>query len=84
MSLFCDAVTSYSVSRLRFLFLWPVQVFECVISLVCRLKYPYSCFFSTYPFPCFFSVCIDVVKAVILPYGYLFYALFNIASESLC
>ena len=46
MALFCAAIRRDSVSLLRFPFLSHVQVFLCEISLICRLKCPYSCFSS--------------------------------------
>ena len=45
MVLFCAAIRRDSVSLLWFSFLSHVQVFLCEISVVCRLKYPYSYFF---------------------------------------
>ena len=50
MALFCAAFRKDSVSLLRFPFLSHVNVFLCEISLVCRLKYPYSCFSSHFCF----------------------------------
>ena len=47
---FCAAIRRDSVSHLSFLFLCYVQVFLCEISLVCRLKYPYSSFSSHFCF----------------------------------
>ena len=41
---------SVSLSLLRFPFLSHVQVLTCEISLLCRLKYPYSCFSSHFYF----------------------------------
>ena len=48
------------LTRFRYLyifsrsFIFPIQVIPCAISLVCRLKYPYSCFPSHFYFPLFF------------------------------
>ena len=44
MTLFWAAIERYSVSLFKFPFLSHVQDFSCEIMLVCRLKYPYSCF----------------------------------------
>ena len=44
LGLFCAVIRRDSVSLLRFPFFNHVQAFSCEISLVCRLKYPYSCF----------------------------------------
>ena len=56
MALFHAAIKRDSVSSLSFLSLSHDQVFSCVISLVCRLKYPYSCFFSHFCFQVFVIV----------------------------
>ena len=45
MALFCAAIRRHSYSLLRSSFLCHVRVFSRKISLVCRLKYPYSCFY---------------------------------------
>ena len=50
MALFCAAIRRESVSLFRFPFLGYVQVFSYTISLVCLLKYPYSCFSSHFCF----------------------------------
>ena len=44
MASFCVAIRKDSLPLLRFPFLSHVQVFLCVLSLVCHLKYPYTCF----------------------------------------
>ena len=46
MALFCAAISMDSVSFLRFLCHSHVQVFLSEILPFCRLKYPYSCFYS--------------------------------------
>ena len=43
MALFCAAIRKDSVSLSRFPFLCYVQIISYEMSLVCRLKYPYSC-----------------------------------------
>ena len=52
--LFCIAIKIHSISLLRFPHLSHVQVFLCIISLVCCLKYPYSCFSSHFSILDFF------------------------------
>ena len=42
MTLFCATISRDSISYFIFFFRWYVQIFSCAISLVCRLKYPYS------------------------------------------
>ena len=44
MALLCAAIRRYSVSLLKFPFLSHIKVLSSLILLVCRLKYPYSCF----------------------------------------
>ena len=51
MALFCAAIRRNSVSLLKLPYFSHVEIFWCEISLVCCLKYPYSCFF----FPFLFS-----------------------------
>ena len=46
MVFLCVAIWNYSVSLIRFPFLSHIQVYYLKISLVCQLKYPYSCFTS--------------------------------------
>ena len=46
MELFCSAIRKDSVSLLKFSFRGHILGFSYVISLICRLKYEYSCFFS--------------------------------------
>ena len=50
MALFSAAIRRDWVSLLRFPFRNYAQVFSCEISLVCHLKYPYSCFPSRFFF----------------------------------
>ena len=50
MTLFSTAVRRVSLSLLRFLFLNHIQVSLREISLICRLKCPYSCFASQFYF----------------------------------
>ena len=54
------------VSLLMFLFLRHVQVISYATSLVCRVKYPYSCFSShfCFLFPFFFSVILPLLSLV--------------------
>ena len=54
MALFCAAIRIDSFSLLRISFLSHIQVFSCEISIVCRLKYSYSCFSSVFIFWLFF------------------------------
>ena len=60
MVLFCAAINKDSVSLKRFPFFRHVQVFSWEISLVYRLKYPYTCF-STH----FFLVIFVLLKLVL-------------------
>ena len=66
MSLFCAAIRKYSVSLLRFPFLSQIQVFSCEMSLVCRLKCPYSCFYSHFCFLVIFVLLILVLSVLFL------------------
>ena len=50
MVLSCAAIMRDSVSLLWFILLSHEQETTCAISLVCRLKYPYSCFSSVFFF----------------------------------
>ena len=70
MALFCVAIRRDSVSLLKFSFRSHVHVFSCRISLVCRLKYPYSCFSSL--FPCYCSINLYVSSDVIITFHFLF------------
>ena len=54
MALFYAAIKRDSVPRLRFHFLSHAKVFSCTISLVCCLKYKYSCFSTLFCFLVFF------------------------------
>ena len=56
MVLFCGAIRKDSVFLSRFHFRRHAQIFSYEISLVCRLKYPYSCFPSNFFFGYFCSV----------------------------
>ena len=62
--LFCDAVIRDSVSLTRFPFLSHVQVFSCLISLVCHLKYLYCCFSSYFCFLVIFVLLILVLSVL--------------------
>ena len=70
MALFWAAFKRDSVSFLRFFFLNHVLVFSCKMSLVSRLKRPYSCFSSHF---CFLVIVVQLslvlflVAAVSLP-----------------
>ena len=85
MALFCAAIRRDSVSLLRFLFLCHVQVFSCEISLVCRLKYPYSCFSSHFYF---LVIIIELIIALFVLYLVaaiiLSLLFFYVVFESLC
>ena len=56
MVLFWAAISRDSLPVFRFPFRGHVRVFWCAISLVCRYKYPYSCFSFPFLFPnfCYF------------------------------
>ena len=62
MALFCAAVRRDSDSLLKLPFLCHIQVFSCEMSLVCRLKCPYSCFLPIFVFNFFCSVDACVVS----------------------
>ena len=62
MGYFCALVNTDSVSLFRILFFSHVHIFLCAISLVCRLKYPYSCFTSHF----FFFVLVVFLSGLIL------------------
>ena len=55
-----------SVSLLRFPLLSHVHVFSCEISLVCRLKCPYSCFSSHFCFLLIFVLLMHLLFVLIL------------------
>ena len=55
MALFCAATRKDSISLFRYSFFSYVHVSACVMSLVCHLKRPYSCFSSHF---CFLSIVI--------------------------
>ena len=61
MALFWAAMRRDSISLLQFPFLSHVHVFSFEISLVCRLKYPYSCF------PSYFSFRVIAVLLILPP-----------------
>ena len=58
MAFFCLAIRKDSVSLKRFPCFSHVQILSCEISLVCRLKYPYSCFSSHF---CFLVIVVLLV-----------------------
>ena len=58
MAMFYAAIRRDSVSLRRFPFLSCVQAFWCEISLVSRLKYPYSCFSSHF---CFLALVVQFI-----------------------
>ena len=62
MTLFCAAIIRDSVSLLKFPFPSHVQGFSCVISLVCRLEYPYS-FSSNF---CFLIIVVLLILVLCL------------------
>ena len=66
MAIFCAAIRRDSISFLKFLFLSHVLVFLCLISLVCRLKYPYSCFSSHFCFLIIVVLLILMLSVVFL------------------
>ena len=66
MSLFCTAIRRNSVSLLRFTFHSHVQVFSCVILLICRLKCPLSCFSSHFFYLVNFVPLIILLSVVFL------------------
>ena len=57
MALFSASMRRHSVPLLRFTFRSHVQIFSYEISLICRLKYPYSCFSSHFSFLVLFCCC---------------------------
>ena len=70
MALFCAVIRRDSVSFLRFPFLSHVQVISCDVSLVCRLKYPYSCVFYSFRF-LFIFVLLGLVSSVLFFFFFL-------------
>ena len=66
MALLYAAIRRDSVSLLRFPFLRLVQVFSREISLVCRLKDPYSCFSSYFCFLVIFVLLMLVFAVLFL------------------
>ena len=66
MALFCVAIRRFLVSLLRFPFLSHIQVFSYEISLVCRLKYPYSHFSSHFYFLVIFVLLMLVISILLL------------------
>ena len=84
MVYFCAAIWRHSVSLLRFSFLSNVQVFSCEISLVCPIKYPYSCFSSHFYFLVTVILIMLVLFALFLVTVIGFFALFKVVFESLC
>ena len=68
MALFlCCYLKRCSFTLLRFPFLDYDQVFWCEISLVCRLKYPYSCFSSYFCYSFDHCVVLFLVVVISLP-----------------
>ena len=61
-ALFCAAITRYSVPLLRFYFLSPMKVFSWEISVVCRLRCPYSCLSSRLCFLVIFVLLMLVMR----------------------
>ena len=66
MSLLSTVIRKDSLSLERFPFLSHVHVFLCEISLVCRLKYPHSCFSSNSCFLVFIVLLIFMLPVVFL------------------
>ena len=66
MALICAAIRRDSVSFLKFSFLNHIQLFSCEISLVCLLKYPYSCFSSYFCFLVFVAALFVFMHSVLL------------------
>ena len=66
MALFHAAVGRDSVSLLMVKFLSHVQDFSSEISLVCRLKYPYSSFSSYFYFLVIFVLLMHVLRVLFL------------------
>ena len=62
---FCAAIKRDSVSLNRFLFLSHVQVFSREISLMCRLKCPYSCFSFHFSFLVIFDLLMLGVVCIV-------------------
>ena len=60
MLLFFATIKRDPISLLRLPLLSNVQVILCAISLVCSVKYPYSCFSSQFCFLDFFYCCFPV------------------------
>ena len=73
MALFLAAIKIDSVSLLRFLFLSYVPISPYEILLVCRLKYPYSCFSN---YCCSVDCCVVCVVS-----NFFFYISSNRRSE---
>ena len=66
MVFICVTVRRDSVSFLRFPFLSHVQVLPCNMSLVCRLKCPYSCLSSHFCFLIIFVLLILVLSVLFM------------------
>ena len=73
MALLCAAIRRDSLSLLRFSFLSHIQIYSCEVSLVFRMKYPYSCFSS--PF-CFLVIAVLLILVL--------FVLFLVTVISLC
>ena len=65
IALFCAALRRDSVSLLRFPFLSHVHAFSCEVSLVSRLKLPWSCFSSYF---CFQVIVVLLVLMFSIPF----------------
>ena len=79
MALFCTTIRRNLVSLLIFLFLCDVQVFSFKISLVCRLKYPCSCFSS-----CSFCFLVIIVPLIFMLFVLFLIEVINISFLFLC
>ena len=78
MALFCSTLRRDSDSFLMFPFFSHVQVFSSEISLVCRLKCPYSCFSSHFYYLIIFVLLIRLlslllVAVISLPFRFYYY-----------
>ena len=78
MALFCVAFRRDSVFLAQFPLLIHVQVFSCEISILCRLKCPYSCF--SFPF-CFLVIFVQLILVLSV---LLLVAVINLPIHFLC
>ena len=83
-TLFYAAIRKNSVSLLKFSFLSHVQVFSYELTLVCRLKYPYSCFSSYFCFLVIFVPLMLVLSVLFLGTVISFPSRFSTLSLSRC